>query len=311
MKYGYGVDLGGTTVKMGLFQEDGRLLDKWEIDTDISAGGVNIPADIGHSVLADMKKHSFLKEDYLGIGIGIPGQLWPDGTANAINLGWDHLPLISSLESATGLKTVGDNDANMAAMGEYWQGVGKGFASLVLVTLGTGVGGGIILNGRCLQGAHRAGGEIGHIPVEPGETLVCGCGGHGCLEQYASATGCARIAMDMLSADSEPSTLRSVRKVDARAVWDAVKAGDATAMRIADRFCGYLARGLAVVACTVDPDIIVLGGGVSRAGEPLLTRVREQYARVAFPACRGTPIVLASLGNDAGMYGAMATLLNA
>lgn len=308
-KYGYGVDLGGTTVKMGLFRDDGALLDKWGIDTDTSSGGRNIPADIARSILADMRKHSFENDEYIGIGIGVPGQVWGDGTANAVNLGWDHLPLIQELEHATGLRVVGDNDANMAAMGEYWQGGGKGYSSLVLVTLGTGVGGGIIIDGKCLQGAHRAGGELGHIPVNPAETRVCGCGNSGCLEQYASATGCARIALDMLAGSSEPSTLRSVSKIDAKAVWDAVKAGDELAMRIADRFCDHLGQGLATVANTVDPEVIVLGGGVSRAGGPLLERVREKYTHYAFPACKTTPIVLASLGNDAGIYGCMANLL--
>ncbi len=309
MKYGYGVDLGGTTVKMGLFTGEGQLLDKWEIDTDTSAGGRNIPSDIGRSILADMKKHSFAAEDYLGVGIGVPGQVWPDGTADAVNLGWRKLPLISELEAVTGLRAVGDNDANTAAMGEYWQGGGKGYKSLVLVTLGTGVGGGIIIDGKCLQGAHRAGGEIGHIPVDPTETRICGCGNRGCLEQYASATGCARIAVETLSATDAPSTLRSSRKVDARAVWDAVKAGDKVALEIADKFCDYLGQGLAIVANTVDPDVLVIGGGVSRAGQVLIDITAEKYRVHAFNACKDTPIVLAALGNDAGMYGCVANLL--
>ena len=309
MKYGYGVDLGGTTVKMGLFAEDGALLDKWEIDTDTTNGGVNIPTDIGRAVLADMNKHSFAKEDYLGAGIGVPGQLWPDGSADAVNLGWKRFPLLGPLQEITGLRWVGDNDANTAAMGEYWQGGGKGYHSLVFVTLGTGVGGGIILDGKCLRGAHRAGGEIGHIPMDPTETRLCGCGNRGCLEQYASATGCARLAMDALAGSDEPSTLRSARKVDARAVWDAVNTGDALALRVAGKFCDILARGLAAVTATVDPEVVVIGGGVSRAGQPLLDMTAERYRRYAFNACKDTPIVLAALGNDAGMYGCMANLL--
>ncbi len=309
MKYGYGVDLGGTTVKMGLFAESGALLDKWEIDTDATNGGVNIPTDIGKAILADMNKHSFAKEDYLGAGIGVPGQLWNDGTADAVNLGWKRFPLLGRLREITGLRWVGDNDANTAAMGEYWQGGGKGYQSLVFVTLGTGVGGGIILDGKCLRGAHRAGGEIGHIPMDPTETRLCGCGNRGCLEQYASATGCARLAMDALAGSDEPSTLRSARKVDARAVWDAAKAGDALALRVADTFCDILARGLAAVTATVDPEVVVIGGGVSRAGQPLLDMTARHYRRYAFNACKDTPIVLAALGNDAGMYGCMANLL--
>ncbi len=309
MRYGYGVDLGGTTVKMGLFTEDGRLLDRWEIDTDTSSGGANIPGHIGRSILADMRKRGFEKRDFFGVGIGVPGQVWPDGTADAVNLGWKKLPLIAELESATGLRAVGDNDANCAAMGEYWQGGGKGYKSLVLVTLGTGVGGGIILDGKCLRGAHRAGGEIGHIPVNPAETRVCGCGNRGCLEQYASATGCVRMALETLAATDAPSSLRSVRRVDARAVWEAAKAGDEIAVKIADRFCSYLARGLATVANTVDPEVIVVGGGVSRAGQILIDKTREKYRAYAFNPCKNTPIVLAKLGNDAGIYGCAANLL--
>ncbi len=308
-KYGYGVDVGGTTVKMGLFTTDGTLLDKWAIDTDVSLGGRNIPGDIGRSILADMNKHSFDKGDYLGIGIGIPGQIFPDGTANAVNLGWDHLPLVSELQDMTGLRVTGGNDANMAALGEYWMGTGKGYKSLVLVTLGTGVGGGIILDGKCLDGAHGAGGEIGHINVNPGETRVCGCGNRGCLEQYASATGNARLALDALASSNKPSTLRSCPKIDAKVCWDAAKAGDELAMEIADKFCDYLARGLATVANTVDPEVILLGGGVSHTGQPLIDRVTKYYVNYAFPACRKTPILLASLSNDAGIYGAMAALL--
>lgn len=309
MKYGYGVDLGGTTVKMGLFTEIGQLLDKWEIDTDVSNGGRNIPSDIGRSIRADMNKHTIPPEDYLGIGIGVPGQVWPDGTADAVNLGWKRLPLIGELEAATGLRAVGDNDANTAAMGEYWQGGGKGYRSLVLVTLGTGVGGGIILDGKCLQGAHRAGGEIGHLPVNPAEPRACGCGNHGCLEQYASATGCARLALDALASSPAPSTLRSAAKIDARAVWDAVKAGDGLAREIADRFCAYLAQGIAMVTCNVDPEVVVIGGGVSRAGQVLIDMTAARYRAMAFNPCKNTPIVLATLGNDAGMYGCVANLL--
>ena len=308
-KYGFGVDLGGTTVKMSLFGTDGELIEKWFIDTDTSNGGRNIPGDIARSILADMKKYSFPASDYIGIGIGVPGQVHADGSASAVNLGWDHTPLLSELTALTGLPAKGGNDANMAALGEYWMGGGKGYGSLVLVTLGTGVGGGIIVDGRCLDGAHGAGGGIGHIPVEPSETRRCSCGSTGCLEQYASATGNARIAAELLASTDRPSTLRSAPKLDARACWDAVAAGDGLAMEIADIFCDYLARGLAAVANIVDPEIILLGGGVSRAGDALLDRVRRSFVKYAFPACRSTPIGLATLSNDAGIYGAFRSLL--
>ena len=309
MKYGFGVDLGGTTVKMGLFTQEGELLDKWEIATDTSEGGKNIPRDMAGSILFRMEGRGLIKDDCLGIGIGVPGQVWDDGTADAVNLGWKRVPVIGELTRITGLRAVGDNDANMAAMGEYWQGGGKGYSSLVLVTLGTGVGGGIIFDGKCLRGAHRAGGELGHIPVNPRETRRCGCGNRGCLEQYASATGCARLAREALASSDAPSALRSVEKVDARAVWDAAKSGDALALEIAGRYCDYLALGLASVAATVDPEALVIGGGVSRAGGILIEMTARRYRELAFNACKDTPILLASLGNDAGIYGAAAALL--
>ncbi len=310
MKYGYAVDIGGTTVKMGLFESSGKLIDKWSLATDITRGGENIPADIGNSILADMSNRGIAREDVMGAGVGLPGQAHQeDGTADAVNLGWHRFPMIERLQRLTGLRIVTDNDANMAAKGEYWMGSGKGFSSLVLVTLGTGVGGGIVVDGRCMSGAHGAGGEIGHIPVNPSETRQCGCGGHGCLEQYASATGNVAIAREVLSESREPSVLREAEKLDSKVCWDAAIAGDMLAIEIADRFSDYLARGLAAVANTVDPEVILLGGGVSHTGEPLIRRVTEFYVKYAFPACRGTPIRRAALGNDAGIYGCMFSLL--
>ena len=308
-KYGYGVDVGGTTVKMGLFTENGKLIKKWAIDTDVSNGGKYIPSDISKSILADINTYTFSHEDIIGIGIGIPGQVHKDGTADAVNLGWNRLPLIPELSAITGLRIVCDNDANMAAMGEYWMGSGRDYSSLVLVTLGTGVGGGIVVDGKCFTGAHGAGGEIGHLPINLHETRRCSCGSRGCLEQYASATGNVRLAMDLLAERNEPSILRSVGKLDAKACWDAAIAGDELAIEIADRFSDYLARGLAVVANTVDPDVILLGGGVSHAGASLVERVTSHYRQYAFPACRNTEIALAALGNDAGIYGCMYSLI--
>lgn len=308
-KYGYAVDIGGTAVKMGLFDEDGALIGKWSIDTDISDGGVNIPDDIAHSILDDIAQRGLKREDILGVGVGIPGQAHEDGTADAVNLGWSRFPMITSLTAMTGLRIVTDNDANMAAKGEYWMGSGKGYKSLVLVTLGTGVGGGIVVDGKCMSGAHGAGGEIGHIPVEPAETRMCSCGSRGCLEQYASATGNTRIAEDILRSSSEPSILRDAEKLDSKICWDAAISGDKLALEIAERFSDYLGRGLAVVANTIDPEIILIGGGVSRTGAPLIDRVTEHFRLYAFPACRDTKIARATLGNDAGIYGCMYSLL--
>ena len=309
MKYGYSVDLGGTAVKMGFFSDGGQLLEKWQISTDRSDGGRNIPSDIAGSVLAHMGSRGLAREECLGIGLGVPGQAWPDGTVYAENLAWDRFPLVSRLESATGLRVAAENDANAAVFGEYWQGGGKGYGSLVLITLGTGVGGGVILDGKCLRGAHLAAGEIGHIQVNPGETRRCACGRKGCLEQYASATGCVRMARDALKASGAPSVLRGRSGPEARDVWDAAKAGDGLAMEVAGKFCRYLARGLAIVASIVDPEAFVIGGGVSAAGQMLLDMTAGYYRESVMSFFRETPIVLARLGNDAGLYGCAAMLL--
>lgn len=302
----FGVDVGGTTVKLGLVTQDGELLEKQEF---VSAHDVGEMFD---NIAAHMKEVMGHFSDYqcVGAGVGVPGPVVEERLVHGCaNLGWGDVDVAGELGRRTGLPVKVANDANLAAMGEAWRGGGMGYRSMVLVTLGTGVGGGIILDGKCLRGAHRAGGEIGHIPVNPRETRPCNCGGHGCLEQYASATGCARLAREALAASTEPSALRALPDPDARAVWDAANAGDALALKIADEYCTYLARGLAVVTSTVDPEAIVLGGGVSRAGKLLLDMTRERYRPLAFPACKNTPIVLATLSNDAGIYGAMATLL--
>lgn len=308
MKYGYGVDVGGTAVKIGFFDEEGTLLDKWSVDSRDPERP--IPRNISELIRRDMERRPLSREDYLGIGVGVPGQVWRDDTVSAVNLGWDHAPVLRELVSGTGLKVIGGNDADLAAMGEFHYGSGRSATeTMVMITLGTGVGGGIIVDGRPIKSAHQASGEIGHIPMNPSETLVCGCGNRGCLEQYASATGCARLAREALGACADPSSLRSLESVDAKAVWDAVSAGDALAGRIAGTYCEYLAQGLATVANIIDPEIIVIGGGVSRAGQILIDMVSGPYRRMAFNACKDTPIVLASLGNDAGIYGAMAAVL--
>ncbi len=309
MRYCYGVDLGGTAVKIGFFDGQGRLLARWEIPTRREDGGRSIPADIAGAVLADMARRGLEKGGCLGLGVGIPGQVWPDGTADAENLGWERFPIVSGLADRTGLRVAADNDANAAAMGEYRSGGGRGCRSVLFVTLGTGVGGGMIIDGRSLRGAHEAGGELGHIQVEPGETRLCACGNRGCLEQYASASGCVRLAREALEATEEPSVLRSMGELDARAVWDAARAGDGPALRAADRYCMYLARGLAAAANTVDPEVIVIGGGVSGAGQLLADMTAEHYRRLAFTPCKATPIVIARLGNDAGIYGCAAMAL--
>ena len=178
------------------------------------------------------------------------------------------------------------------------------------VTLGTGVGGGIIVDGKILTGATGAGGEIGHIHIVDDEYEACGCGNHGCLEQYASATGVSRLAKRRLAKDNKPSSLRN-GDLSAKAVFDAVKAGDEVAKEIAVQFGHYLGKGLAAIACVVNPEIFVIGGGVSKAGDVLFDYIKDEYDKYVFHGSRGVKFALATLGNDAGIYGAAKMMLDA
>lgn len=309
-KYVFGVDLGGTTVKMGLFAEDATLIDKWEIPTDKAEKGSKILPDIAASIREKINEKSLEKENIIGVGIGVPGPVDSKGVIyTAPNLGWDVFNVNDTLSEMLGLAVKAGNDANVAALGEMWKGGGAGYQNLVTVTLGTGVGGGIIIEGKVLAGYSGAGGEIGHIHVEDNEEKVCGCGNKGCLEQYASATGIVYIAKKRLAKDDAPSVLRGHADFSAKTVWDAVKAGDGVAIEIAEQFGEYLGKGLASIACVVNPEIIVIGGGVSKAGEILLDYIVKNYKPYVFKGSRDTKFALATLGNDAGIYGAAKLML--
>ena len=306
MKYVFGADIGGTTVKLGFFDENGELLDKWEIPTDKTDHGKNIVSDVCESILAKINDKGVAKEDVIGVGVGAPGAVDADGvmTGGAVNLGWDVFNLRTSMEEKLGgIKVIAGNDATVAAYGEMWKGGGRGYKNVVAVTLGTGVGGGVIIGGKLITGATGAAGEIGHIRVDDVETEKCNCGHSGCLEQFASATGIARLARKRLAADDKASSLRNAEVLDAKAVFDAVKAGDPVAVEIAKEFGRYLGKGLAVVADVVNPEIFVIGGGVSKAGDILLSFVEPEFVNFVFPPCKGAKFALATLGNDAGIYG--------
>ena len=313
MKYCFGIDIGGTTVKMGLFQEDGELLDKWEIKTRTENQGEAILPDIAQAVKAKMAEKKLVKEQIIGLGMGLPAPVTEDGIVqNTANLGWGYKEVTRELEELLdGMKVIPGNDANVAALGEMWKGGGKGHKNVIMVTLGTGVGGGIIVDGKIVAGAHGAGGEVGHACVDPEEEAVCNCGNHGCLEQMTSATGIVCLAKKYLASHDTPSSLRERgESISAKAVFDALKEGDAAAEAIVQEFSAYLGRALAVFACVVDPEVIVVGGGVSKAGQILIDGVAKYYREAAFIACKDTPIVLASLGNDAGIYGAAKMLID-
>ena len=310
-KYGFGVDIGGTTCKIGLFETTGSLVDKWEIPTDTREEGKNILPDIAASLQEKMAEKKIGKEEIEGIGIGLPGPVQPDGSVPlCVNLGWKHKNIPEEMGSLMeGVPVKAGNDANVAALGEMWQGGGKGNKSLVMVTLGTGVGGGIIIDEKIVAGAHGAGGEIGHITVNPHENISCNCGRKGCLEQYCSATGITRLARESLAESHETSLLDHVREVSAKAVFDAYKEHDKLAEKIVEKFARLLGRALSNIACVADPEIFVIGGGVSKAGEVLLEAVEQYFKEFAFPSCADTKFALASLGNDAGMYGCMRLIL--
>ena len=312
MKYGFGVDIGGTTVKIAFFDQDGNMLCKWEIPTCKANGGNQILEDVAASIDQFMReKKTITRDRIIGIGIGVPGPVLNGGIVNrCVNLGWGVKKLQAELSELTGFPVVVGNDANVAALGECWKGGGQGCSSMAMVTLGTGIGGGIIVDGKIVSGAHGAGGEIGHLVLESAETEVCGCGKCGCAEQYCSATGVVRVAKRLLAVSPLDSRLRKLNTLTCKDIFDAGNAGDELALAILEQIYENLGRFLANVCCVTDPEVIVLGGGVSKAGAPLIQGAARYYQKYAFHACRGTKIVLAELGNDAGAYGAFKLALD-
>lgn len=304
MKYCFGVDVGGTTVKMGYFQTDGVLLDKWEIPTRKHTAEDVIISDIAAAILKKCEECKVQKEEIVGIGVGVPAAVVGEGyVRKAANLGWQDKNIKDELEAQTGIPVKVGNDANVAALGEMWKGGAEGYENLVMVTLGTGVGGGIIVNGRILTGTNGGCGEIGHTLANRNETECCGCGKKGCLEQYASATGIALLAKRRLAVNAKPTVL-TAESVTAKDVFDAVKTGDEVAIEIAEEFGSYLGYALADFGAILDPEIFVLGGGVSKAGEILFTYIKKYYDERTFFTCKDVKFALAKLGNDAGIYGA-------
>ena len=308
-KFYYGIDIGGTTVKIGLFDEEGSMLEKWEIDTRKEDSGSHILPDIAESIDKKNKEKGIEMSSVAGIGMGVPGPVTEDGRVlKCVNLGWDILAVADEVRKLTGVDNVKvGNDANVAALGEQWKGGGRGFDSIVMVTLGTGVGGGFVINGKILTGSNGAGGEIGHLTVNPSETRKCGCGKKGCLEQYSSATGITRMSAELLEESDEPSSLRDYDvPITGLQLFKAYKENDKLACEIVEKFSSYLGLGLSHVATVVDPQAFVIGGGVSKNGQIVADVIKEQYEKnVGLLALKGKEFRLAELGNDAGMYGAV------
>ena len=305
MKYAFGVDVGGTTVKLGFFTREGVLTEKWEIPTRIDDGGSAILPDIAASIDGCLARHGVDKADVIGVGIGVPGPVDDDGNVNrCVNLNWGVFNLHQALGALTGLPVKAGNDANVAALGEYYDGGGKGSRSMLMVTLGTGIGGGFVWDGKILNGAHGVGCEIGHMTVDRGENaLACTCGKRGCAEQYASARSVGRLATRMLAQDPRPSLLRACGSVTAREVFRCAAEQDSLAREVLEQVYDVLGLTIAMGCCMVDPELVVLGGGMSKAGQVLLDGVRPRFEHHMFHACKGTKFALATLGNDAGIYG--------
>ncbi|MRX72627.1 ROK family glucokinase [Bacillus lacus] len=303
-----GIDLGGTTIKMAFINFYGEIIEKWEIPTDKT--GKKITTDIAKAIDSKLAELGQQKGRLAGIGMGAPGpvNLATGLVYETVNLGWKDYPLKDHLEMETGLSAIIDNDANIAALGEMWKGAGDGAKDLICVTLGTGVGGGIISNGIIVHGVNGAGGEIGHITAVAQGGAQCNCGKTGCIETIASATGIVRIALEKLQGDDTPSALRTIfeeaRAVTAKDVFAAAEAGDSLALSVVDEVTDYLGMVLGNLASALNPEKIVLGGGVSKAGDLLVHKVQLKMKKYAFPrAGAAVEIAIATLGNDAGVIG--------
>ncbi|MBH1942556.1 ROK family glucokinase [Mobilitalea sibirica] len=306
----FGVDIGGTAVKVGLFTTEGRLVEKWDFATRKTKEGKEILKDVADFI---KEKIQILKLDMgsiLGIGIGLPGPVKDNGEVLELpNMGLGHFNIEKEMQELIGLKVKAANDANIAALGEQWQGSGKGYHNMVLITLGTGVGGGVILKDAILAGSNGAGGEIGHMLVNYKEKDRCGCGKRGCLEQYASATGIVRMAKRSLSSNNKASALQNIDNISAKIVFDLAKEGDALAQDIVSEACRYLGIACANIAQVIDPEAFIIGGGVSKAGEVLTDQIKEYYEINVMDALKNKDFKLAVLGNDAGIYGGARLIL--
>lgn len=312
-EYCFGIDVGGTTVKIGLFKTNGELLEKWEIPTRTENNGENILKDISEALDAKLAEKGISTDDVKGAGIGLPGPILGDGTVlQCVNLGWGKFNVEETFSNLFhNIPVKAGNDANVAALGEAWKGGGREYDDIIMVTLGTGVGGGVIIGGKILTGYNGAAGEIGHIHVEDDEKEKCGCGKCGCLEQYTSATGVVRLAKRYMAATDEPTKMREFGdKITSKDVFDIAKEGDKGAEAVVAKMGTYLGKAMAGVAAVTNPQAFIIGGGVSKAGQYLIDAVKNVYKEVCFSACADAAINLAELGNDAGIYGAAALVVD-
>lgn len=312
-KYVIGVDIGGRSMKFGLFTSDGELINKSSIPTHTENDGETILSDLEMHLKKMIEKFELSEENFEGVGIGIPGPILNKSIVKtAVNLGWREPTHVKEyLEPRLNAKVLVENDANVAALGELWKGAGEYVNNLVMITLGTGVGGGIVIDGKIVSGTTGSGGEVGHMPMlENPIQRKCGCGGDRCFELVASATGLEHSATNYLFEHDDSSKLREVDNIDARVIFEYAKEGDKVAEVIVDDYANHLARGLGILSAIVDPEMFVIGGGVSNAGDYLLDKVKASYKDVAFSVTRDVIFKIAELGNDAGMYGAAKLIIS-
>lgn len=311
-KYCFGIDVGGTTVKIGLFETEGILIDKWEIKTRTENFGENILGDICDALDRKLVEKCISLDEIEGVGIGLPGPVLSDGTVlQCVNLGWGTFNVAAKLSAMFhDIPVKAGNDANVAALGEAWKGGGKDYDDIVMITLGTGVGGGVIIGGKIITGYNGGAGEIGHMHVEDGETLQCNCGRKGCLEQYASATGVVRLAQRfMIGTDADTKMREYGDDITAKDVFDLAKEGDMGAVEVVNKMGTYLGKSMSSIAAVINPQAFIIGGGVSKAGQYLIDAIKGVYRETCFAACGDAAVHLAELGNDAGMYGSAALIV--
>lgn len=310
MKSAFGVDIGGTNIKIGLVSAGGTLQKRWEMPTDTRDSGRFILRDIA-GILREILSHEGIPAgDMAGIGLAIPGPVERSGIVNhCLNLGWARVNASKELRELTGLPVLTGNDGAMAAWGEMWQGAAKAAETFVMLTLGTGVGGGIVINRRPLAGHDGSAGEVGHILINSDEERACVCGNRGCMEQYGSARALETAAADCIARNPDAETTLKRGSLSAKDVMAAAMQGDALAGRLVDTLCEALGKGTGILGTIVNPELFIIGGGLAQAGPFLLGKIREAYRRYAFHSARQTPFALARLGKDAAVYGCARAVL--
>ncbi|MEA4815755.1 MAG: ROK family protein [Lachnospiraceae bacterium] len=312
-KYAFGIDIGGTTVKIGLFAGRGELLYKCSIKTDISEEGENIICDTANCIkdIINLKSISF--SEISGIGVCVPGPVMEGGTTSFCpNIGWRMFNVEKAFSDILDLPVKSGNDATFAALGEKWQGSAKSFSNFVMIVIGTGIGGGIFVDGKPVLGLVGAAGEIGHMTVNPFETEYCRCGKRGCLEQYASATGIINLTKKYIKeglSTSLGSSNLDLTNLDLKDIFKAYNSNDECARKAVDIFIRYLGLAMANINSVLDPEAFIIGGGVSNSGDFILDKIKEAYARFSFSEKGSKTITISKLKTYAGIYGGASLFL--